>query len=583
MHLMETAARWALETSLAASVLMIPALIAAFFLRKHFFTPIRHMLGLLIVARLLLPFALPSPVSIFNILQPESFWATASQRGFHFQDSALAPTETVVESTPLPIPAPNISLSLRSAPAPKSIPLIPLLWSLGVLAIFTRVIFQHIKIRLRLRALNHIASGPAIDALNSALELSGSHRNIKLYSMPNLSTPALFGLFRPSILLPSDLAQSNDLTRLRLVCLHEIAHLKRIDVLINWLAIFAQTLHWFNPLVWFTLRRLRVDQELLCDSDVMRILHPDDHRAYGETLLALASPRHYALSTLIPVSSSFKQLKERIAMIKQFKPATHRLLVFTLPALAAIVAILTFTAAANKRPAPTARQTPPPQTESEKSAERIGAMQIQFDVETARVRELEKQVDELRKALRIFDLDNGTHPSVLQPETVRRMDEDRLRAGHEYAQFEKLYSTLSGKPRSELRQIIPTAYRDEALDRLLEKLNQTEQQLVQTQKDYSDGHPDVVRLTSLMKTLNEQIESRITGILDGLQAVVGARKAIVDSITKQLDEAKVADAENVEKYRPYFQAKRDLETHQKFRDTLYLRLLEAQANRAIDR
>src|SRR6185295_12768642 len=140
-----------------------------------------------------------------------------------------------------------------------------------------------------------------------------------------------------------------DLTRLRIVCLHEIAHFKRLDVFINWLMIIAQTLHWFNPLVWLTMRRLRADQELLCDGDVMRLLHPDEHRAYGETLLALASPRSYTLSTLIPVSSSFKQLKERIAMIKQFKPLSHRLLLFTLPPLAAVLAILTFTAAANKK------------------------------------------------------------------------------------------------------------------------------------------------------------------------------------------------------------------------------------------
>jgi len=220
MHLLETAARWAWETSLAASILIIPALLPAFFLRKPGFTPIRHMLGLLIVARLLLPLALPSSLSIFNILQPESFWHAASQHG-----PALTPTESGPETTHLPRPARNSSLSLQSTPAAKSIPLLPFLWSLGVVAILARVIFQHIKIRRQLQVSSEITCGPACNALVSALELSNCHRRIKLYSIPNLSTPALFGLFRPSILFPSDLAQSNDVTRLRLVCLHEIAHL----------------------------------------------------------------------------------------------------------------------------------------------------------------------------------------------------------------------------------------------------------------------------------------------------------------------------------------------------------------------
>jgi hypothetical protein len=452
---------------------------------------------------------------------------------------------------------------------------------LGVAAILIRVVFQHIKLRRSLHVSNQIISGPALAALNSARELSRSRHNINLYSLPNLSTPALFGFFRPSILLPSDLAQSTDLRRLRLVCLHEIAHLKRRDILINWLAIFAQALHWFNPLVWLTLRRLRADQELLCDADVMRILHPDEHRAYGETLLALATPRNYALSTLIPVSSSFKQLKERIAMIKQFKPVTHRLLVFTLPALAALVAVLTFTAATNKKPAPAGKQTAPPQTEMDKAERNISALKEQFDLESARVQELQKVTDSLRKELKIVDRGDGTYPPVLQPETLRRFEEDRVRVQHEYTQFHTLYTTLSGKPRDDLRQMIPTAYRDEALDRLLEKLAQTEQQLVVLHKDYADEHPEVVRLTALIKTLNQQIEARITGILEGLQATVGAKKAIIEEISKSIEEARMADAENMERYRPYFQAKRDLETHQKFRDALYLRLLEAQANRAI--
>jgi hypothetical protein len=84
-----------------------------------------------------------------------------------------------------------------------------------------------------------------------------------------------------------------------------------------------------------------------------------------------------------------------------------------------------------------------------------------------------------------------------------------------------------------------------------------------------------------MKQLNNQIESRIDGILDGLKALVGSRKAILEELTKQLDDAKKTDAENMEKYRPYFRAKRDLETHQKFRDGLYLRLLQEKAERAI--
>ncbi|HUS35806.1 MAG TPA: M56 family metallopeptidase, partial [Verrucomicrobiae bacterium] len=297
MNHLEAAAHWAWDTSLAASVLIIPALLFSFLFRNPRFTPIRHMLGLLIVARLLLPFSLPSPLSIFNLLKP--------------QPAAIAPL------SPPTIVAAEVT-RLTPPPADKHSPIISAaagIWILGLAILLTRVVVQHIKVRRWLTAKNHITEGPAVDALNAALTLSNCRRGIALYSIQGLQTPALFGFFRPAILLPADLAQSNDATRLRLVCLHEIAHLHRKDVLINWLMIVAQSLHWFNPLVWLALRRLRADQELLCDEAVMRHLRPEEHHTYGETLLALASPRSYAFSTLIPVSSNFKQLKERIAMI----------------------------------------------------------------------------------------------------------------------------------------------------------------------------------------------------------------------------------------------------------------------------
>jgi polysaccharide biosynthesis transport protein len=211
----------------------------------------------------------------------------------------------------------------------------------------------------------------------------------------------------------------------------------------------------------------------------------------------------------------------------------------------------------------------------------ITVLKKQHAEKTDEVIGLEKQVDEWRKTLKISDIGDGAYPMVLEPETVRRLEQDRIRAEQEWVQFNKLYSTLTNKTRAELRQMIPTAYRDEALDRLLERLTSTEQSLVVLQKDYSDEHPEVVRQTALLKQLNDQIESRITGILEGLWAVVDARKAIVDEITKKLAEAKQTDAENMERYRPYFKAKRDLETQQRLRDTIFVRILQESVDKSI--
>jgi beta-lactamase regulating signal transducer with metallopeptidase domain len=558
MNLIEAAAHWAWDTSLAASVLIIPALLFSFIFRKPAFTPIRHMLGLLIVARLLLPFSLPSPTSIFNVINKQSAPTF----------DALTPvisTNVAAEVTRLTPPSREERQSLVTSAAT--------IWMIGVFLMLARVAFQHVKVRRWTSPANRITGGPAIDALNAALALTKCRRKIAFYSVSGLPSPALFGLFRPAILLPADL----DPSRVRLVCLHEIAHLRRMDVLSNWLMILAQSLHWFNPLVWLSLRRLRADQELLCDDDVMRVLHPDERHSYGETLLALASPRSHAFSTLIPVSSNFKQLKERIAMIKQFKPATRRL-VFTLPPLAALLAMLTFTAATEKKTPPRVGNKAPeaPQAGDKKDKEKmLDALIIQLDQQTARVRSMENEVDQLRKSLGVFAVTEGD--LLKESPSLQQIERDRIIAERAYLENNELLSELKKKDRSELVHALPAAYRDETMQRLLETREKSEQQLTMLKVDYSEEHAEVRRTEAMLKTVDKQIGDRVKGILSGLQSTVASKKAVVDNLARQLDELKKLESYTLERARPYFTAKRDLEIHQKMRDSLYVRLLEARS------
>jgi beta-lactamase regulating signal transducer with metallopeptidase domain len=53
---------------------------------------------------------------------------------------------------------------------------------------------------------------------------------------------------------------------LRFVFLHELAHVRRRDILMSWLMALLQVVHWFNPLVWFAFSRWRADRELACDA-----------------------------------------------------------------------------------------------------------------------------------------------------------------------------------------------------------------------------------------------------------------------------------------------------------------------------
>src|SRR6266511_3457441 len=75
-----------------------------------------------------------------------------------------------------------------------------------------------------------------------------------------LSSPAVYGLWRPVILIPQRLADQLSAPQLRAVLLHELAHIKRGDVLAHYAQTLLQIIYWWHPLLWLAnalIRHLR--------------------------------------------------------------------------------------------------------------------------------------------------------------------------------------------------------------------------------------------------------------------------------------------------------------------------------------
>jgi TonB family protein len=83
-----------------------------------------------------------------------------------------------------------------------------------------------------------------------------------------VSTPIIWGWLRPVVLLPFE-AHDWSVERRRFAITHELAHLERRD---NWstlLALAAQALYWFHPLVWWLSAKMAEQRELACDNRVL--------------------------------------------------------------------------------------------------------------------------------------------------------------------------------------------------------------------------------------------------------------------------------------------------------------------------
>ena len=138
--------------------------------------------------------------------------------------------------------------------------------------------------RLR-RSARPVRSGAVHAAVNAAAASLGLRIPVPLLVSGQISAPVTMGAFEPVVILPRD-ALSWPAERLRVVLLHELAHVQRHDCLTQRVADMACAAYWFHPVVWKTAGLLRRERERACDDRVLQAgVAP---AVYAEHLLAIA-------------------------------------------------------------------------------------------------------------------------------------------------------------------------------------------------------------------------------------------------------------------------------------------------------
>ncbi|XZE53859.1 M56 family metallopeptidase [Planctomycetaceae bacterium SH139] len=151
----------------------------------------------------------------------------------------------------------------------------------------------------------------------------GIKRRVGLRQIEIKIIPMTWGICRPVILLPAVTLRSWSDQQLRSVLLHELAHVKRQDVLTQILARVALSLYWFHPLVWYGYRRLRCERELACDDRVLLSGHrPSD---YAQQLLNIARDFRFASNTVSVGMAHRSGLEQRVRAILNQARSRHPL------------------------------------------------------------------------------------------------------------------------------------------------------------------------------------------------------------------------------------------------------------------
>ncbi|WP_422931694.1 M56 family metallopeptidase [Singulisphaera sp. PoT] len=222
-----------------------------------------------------------------------------------------------------PVPAAN-AVEIKTYFITKCIFLLQIGWAGGALIVLMPMLTAQVRLRrvlIRSQPLNDAKWTGLIEQLGSWLRLS---RRVSLLCGGPTTSPMTWGVLRPKVLIPSA-AEEWSQERLKVVLLHELAHVKRWDCLAQMFARVVCAVYWFHPLVWVASNRLRVEREKACDDLVL--LSGSSAADYAEHLLEVArslrsAPRLAAVA--VPMARA-SQIEGRLLAILDRRRRRHGL------------------------------------------------------------------------------------------------------------------------------------------------------------------------------------------------------------------------------------------------------------------
>jgi bla regulator protein BlaR1 len=204
----------------------------------------RYWIWLTASAKFLVPFSLLS--GIFRQLAWRPVRTIADP---HFTNAAIAIGRPFAPLVDVPIPS-------VAAPSFHYLPAILLsVWLIGCLisAMFLlRTLGQIRKIRC---AATPLDLDLPIPVMSSSAQLE----------------PGVFGIWKPTVLLPSGMTDRLEPAQLEALLAHEMCHVRRKDNLTAAIHMIVETIYWFHPLLWWTRVQLVAERERACDEEVLEL------------------------------------------------------------------------------------------------------------------------------------------------------------------------------------------------------------------------------------------------------------------------------------------------------------------------
>jgi beta-lactamase regulating signal transducer with metallopeptidase domain len=191
-------------------------------------------------------------------------------------------------------------------------------WMYGVILMTIYRLYGYSKIRSLIRQAQSVVD-PSWDAkIKNLMQKIGIKRKIKILQSSLSDTPAVIGFLKPVLLFPVSFFTGVESAYIEAIILHELAHIKRFDYLVNIIQLIIETLGFFHPAVWWISGRIREERENCCDDFAVRIL--GDKLIYAKSLVQLEEKRQF---TSLVTAANGSDLSHRVSRLLNIKSNIH--------------------------------------------------------------------------------------------------------------------------------------------------------------------------------------------------------------------------------------------------------------------
>ena len=174
------------------------------------------------------------------------------------------------------------------------------------------LIFTAIETNKALRSANKVNN---LD-INEYISSFNLKRRVEVLINDKLETPVSYGFFKPKIILQTYILKDDII--LKNVIYHEMMHIKKCDIFLNYLKYMLACFYWYNIFVLLALKYIDEDMEILCDKLVINKMGGSNlaKREYLETMYKLSSVENKKANKFV---SELNPTLERMRIMSSYR------------------------------------------------------------------------------------------------------------------------------------------------------------------------------------------------------------------------------------------------------------------------